>query len=201
MAAAEARASENQEAAEAFFEENKDADGVQTTASGLQYKLDTEGDGPVPTEGQVVTLNYRGTLLDGTEFDSSYGSPEPAEFPVGAVIPGFNEALLLMPVGSEGTIWIPADLAYGDSPPRGSVIEPGSALVFALEILGVSDEESMPAGTVRLDPDTGMDADAGAAGAAGTAGAAGAEMTDGGEAAEQDEEPELDAIHRDVIAD
>ena len=143
-AAAERQAQENQAAEEAFLAENAQAEGVTTTDSGLQYRLDAEGDGAVATEGQTVTLNYRGKLLDGTEFDSSYDSPEPAQFPVGAVIEGFNEALLLMPVGSKGTIWIPSELAYGQSPPPGSPIQPGSTLVFDLEILGVADEAAAP---------------------------------------------------------
>lgn len=143
-AAAERQAEENRAAGEAFFAENADAEGVVTTDSGLQYRLEEEGDGAVATDGQTVTLHYRGTLLDGTEFDSSYGRPEPAQFPVGAVIEGFNEALLLMPVGSKGTIWIPSELGYGQNPPPGSPIQPGSTLVFELEILGVGDQAGLP---------------------------------------------------------
>lgn len=144
IAMAEQQALANREMADAFFAENGAREGVVTTDSGLQYHLETRGEGEVPRDGQIVTLNYRGTLLDGTEFDSSFGAPEPASFPIGAVIPGFNEALELMPVGSKGTIWIPADLAYGDTPPRGTVIEPGSPLSFELEILGVEGASAEP---------------------------------------------------------
>ncbi|BAM02292.1 FKBP-type peptidyl-prolyl cis-trans isomerase [Phycisphaera mikurensis] len=184
MAAAAAAAEANRVEAEAFFARNAGEEGVTTTDSGLQYSLETRGDGEVAQEGQTVTLQYRGTLLDGTEFDSSYGGPEPASFPVGAVIPGFNEALLLLPVGSKGTIWIPADLAYGDTPPRGSVIEPGSPLVFDLEILGLEGEADPAAETEA------RDAAAGAAAAGGT--------PDPGAGDEAEET--LNAEHRDVTA-
>ena len=144
IAAAQQAAEKNQRAASAFFENNAVVEGVQTTDSGLQYKFEEAGEGPTPTADDEVTLNYRGTLLDGTEFDSSYGNPEPAKFRAGQVISGFSEALLLMPVGSKGKIWIPSELAYGQNPPPNSVIEPGSPLVFELEILGLNGSEPQP---------------------------------------------------------
>lgn len=144
LAQAEEQSAANRKVADAFFAENAAKEGVVTTESGLQYQLETRGDGEVATEGQAVQLNYRGTLLDGTEFDSSFDFPEPAVFPIGQVIPGFDEALQLLPVGSKGTIWIPADLAYGDTPPRGTAIEPGSALVFELDIVGIEEEQELP---------------------------------------------------------
>ncbi len=187
MAAAQAAAEENQKMAATFFEENAAQEGVQTTDSGLQYQLDETGTGPTPAEGDTVTLNYRGTLLDGTEFDSSYDSPEPAEFPVGAVIPGFNEALLLMPVGSKGKIWIPSELAYGQNPPPNSPIQAGSPLVFELEILGLNGEDaSTPAN--------------GAAGGAEAAGSSGAAASGGEEPAATDDDG-LMAPHRDPVAE
>lgn len=134
-AAREEAAAENIEAGEAFLAENAEREGVITTESGLQYEVVTLGDGPVPTAGDQVRVHYTGSLVDGTEFDSSQGG-EPAVFGVGAVIPGFSEALLLMPVGSEYRIWIPSDLAYG---PQGSgpIIGPNSVLVFDIELLGI----------------------------------------------------------------
>lgn len=137
-AAAEARelaSAENAAAGAEFLEENADEQGVMVTESGLQYEIMRSGDGPRPTAGDEVQLHYRGMLLDGTEFDSSYGG-DPAVFGVGAVIPGFAEALQLMPVGSQYRIWIPSDLAYG---PQGSgpVIGPNSVLVFEIELLDI----------------------------------------------------------------
>jgi FKBP-type peptidyl-prolyl cis-trans isomerase FklB len=137
-AAAEERermAVENEAAGRAFLEENAQRDDVSTTETGLQYEVLREGDGRMPTAGDQVQLHYRGTLIDGTEFDSSYGG-EPAVFGVGAVIPGFAEALQHMPVGSHYRVWIPSDLAYG---PQGSgpLIGPNSVLVFEIELLDI----------------------------------------------------------------
>lgn len=131
----EQAATENTEAGEAFLAENADRDEVMTTESGLQYEVLAEGDGPTPAAGDQVEVHYTGTLIDGTEFDSSRGG-DPAVFGVGAVIPGFSEALQLMPVGSQYRIWIPSDLAYG---PQGSgpIIGPNSVLVFDIELLGI----------------------------------------------------------------
>jgi FKBP-type peptidyl-prolyl cis-trans isomerase FklB len=134
-AAREDLAVANEAAGRAFLEENAQREEVTTVESGLQYEVLREGDGPVPTAADQVQLHYRGTLVDGTEFDSSYGG-EPAVFGVGAVIPGFAETLQLMPVGSHYRVWIPSDLAYG---PQGSgpLIGPNSVLVFEIELLDI----------------------------------------------------------------
>lgn len=119
-----------------FLAENKKKDGVKTTASGLQYKVMKEGAGAQPKETDTVTVNYRGTLINGAEFDSSYKRGQPATFPVNGVIKGWTEALQLMKTGSKYQLFIPADLAYG---PRavGPDITPNSALVFEVELLEV----------------------------------------------------------------
>src|SRR5207247_8132362 len=98
-----------------FLEENKKKPGVKATASGLQYKIEKEGTGAQPKATDMVTVNYRGTLIDGTEFDSSYKRGQPATFPVNGVIKGWTEALQLMKVGSKYQLWIPSNLAYGES--------------------------------------------------------------------------------------
>jgi FKBP-type peptidyl-prolyl cis-trans isomerase FklB len=129
-------AEKNSQAAAKFLAENKTKPGVQVTASGLQYKVLTPGKGASPTVNDTVRCNYRGTLIDGTEFDSSYGRGEPAEFPVGGVIPGWTEALQKMHVGEKWQLFVPADLAYGSQPP-GPPIEPNSLLIFEVELLGI----------------------------------------------------------------
>ncbi|MGE0352111.1 MAG: FKBP-type peptidyl-prolyl cis-trans isomerase [Gemmatimonadales bacterium] len=123
---------ENREAAEAFFLENAKKDGVRTTSSGLQYKVEAEGSGPHPTPTSSVTVKYRGTLLDGTEFDSS--GDNTVTFQVTRVIPGWTEGLQLMRAGARYTFWIPAELCYGlqGSPPR---IPPNAALKFEVELV------------------------------------------------------------------
>jgi FKBP-type peptidyl-prolyl cis-trans isomerase FklB len=126
----------NGKAAEKFLTENKTKPGVQVTASGLQYKVLQQGKGPSPNVNDTVRCNYRGTLIDGTEFDSSYGRGEPAEFPVSGVIPGWTEALQKMHVGDKWQLFVPADLAYGMQPP-GPPIEPNSLLIFDVELLGI----------------------------------------------------------------
>jgi len=130
------KATANKEAAKKFLAENKDKKGVQTTASGLQYKVLKEGKGIKPGSADTVKVHYKGTLLDGSEFDSSYKRNEPAEFQVNQVIAGWSEALQLMNVGSTYELYLPPELAYGDqgSPP---VIEPGSMLIFEVELLDV----------------------------------------------------------------
>lgn len=130
----------NQEAAKKFLDENKGKEGVQTTASGLQYKVVKKGSGPKPTAADTVKVHYKGTLLDGTEFDSSYKRNKPAEFRVDQVIPGWTEAMQLMNVGSTYELYLPPELAYGDrgAPP---VIEPGSMLIFEVELLDVTKGE------------------------------------------------------------
>ncbi len=130
----------NRKQGEAFLSANKTKPGVQTLPDGLQYKVLKEGTGPKPTANDTVTVNYRGTLINGKEFDSSYKRGQPASFPVGGVIRGWTEALQLMPVGSKWELYIPPDLAYGD---RGSGpdIGPGETLVFEVELLSIGDKK------------------------------------------------------------
>jgi FKBP-type peptidyl-prolyl cis-trans isomerase FklB len=126
----------NAAAGQKFLADNKAKEGVKTTASGLQYKVMKEGSGATPKTTDTVTVNYRGTLIDGTEFDSSYKRNEPISFPVTGVIPGWTEALQLMKVGSKYQVFIPANLAYG-AQGAGQVIGPNSTLIFDVELLGV----------------------------------------------------------------
>jgi len=126
----------NEKEGEAFLAENKKKEGVQTTASGLQYKIITAGTGEKPTTKQTVTVNYRGTLIDGTEFDNSYKRGQPATHPVTGFIKGWTEALQLMPVGSKWQLFIPADLAYG-AQGYGQTIGPNATLIFELELLSI----------------------------------------------------------------
>jgi len=120
---------------EDFLTANKGKEGVKSTASGLQYKVIKEGKGPKPKPTDTVKVHYRGTLLDGTEFDSSYKRGEPVEFPLDQVIKGWTEGLQLMPVGSKYQFWIPANLAYGEPGNRG--IPPNSTLIFEVELLDI----------------------------------------------------------------
>jgi FKBP-type peptidyl-prolyl cis-trans isomerase FklB len=133
----------NKKEGDAFLAANKIKDGVVALPSGLQYKILQEGTGPKPTAADTVTVNYRGTLVNGTEFDSSYKRGQPASFPVGGIIKGWTEALLLMPVGSKWQLFIPADLAYG---PRqaGPTIGPNSTLVFEVELLSIQPKPATP---------------------------------------------------------
>ena len=133
---AKVQAETNKKEGDAFLAANKNNPAVMTTASGLQYKVITEGKGPKPTPEDTVSVNYRGTLIDGTEFDSSYKRNQPATFPVKGVIPGWTEALQLMPVGSKWQLVIPANLAYGDRG-AGAVIGPGAVLTFEVELLSI----------------------------------------------------------------
>jgi FKBP-type peptidyl-prolyl cis-trans isomerase FklB len=119
---------------EKFLAENKTKEGVKTTESGLQYKVLEEGEGPSPKVGDTVTVNYRGTLVDGTQFDSSYDRGEPATFPLTGVIPGWTEALQLMKKGSKWMLYIPPDLAYGERG-AGNRIPPNSTLIFEVELI------------------------------------------------------------------
>lgn len=121
---------------EKYLEENKAKDGVMVTDSGLQYEVITEGDGPKPTAEDTVSVHYVGTLLDGTEFDSSVARGQPAEFPLGGVIPGWTEGLQLMNTGSKYRFVIPSDLAYGDRG-AGQAIGPGATLIFEVELLEI----------------------------------------------------------------
>ncbi len=130
----------NKTASAAFLAENAKKDGVKTTASGLQYKIITEGKGVKPKADDVVEVNYKGTLIDGTEFDSSYKRGQSVTFPVNGVIPGWTEALQLMPVGSKFELYIPSDLAYGENG-GGQLIGPNQALVFEVELLDIKKPE------------------------------------------------------------
>jgi FKBP-type peptidyl-prolyl cis-trans isomerase len=126
-------AEKDKQEGEAFLAANKEKPGVQTLPDGLQYLVITNGTGPVPGPNDTVTVNYRGTLINGTEFDSSYKRGQPAQFPVGGVIHGWTEALEKMPVGSKWKLFIPAGLAYGEQGNRG--IPPNSTLIFEVELL------------------------------------------------------------------
>lgn len=132
----EAQYGPNRMAGEKFLEENKTKEGVVTTASGLQYKVITEGTGEKPTATQKVSVDYEGRLIDGTVFDSSYKRGTPTSFQVNQVIAGWTEALQLMPVGSEWELYIPYQLAYGDRE-TGRDIKPYSALIFKVKLHGI----------------------------------------------------------------
>jgi FKBP-type peptidyl-prolyl cis-trans isomerase len=131
------QANKNKQAGEDFLAENRKRDNIVTTSSGLQYEVLTAGKGEPPKATDNVTVNYRGTLLNGNEFDSSYKRGEPASFQVGGVIPGWQEALQLMKTGSKWKVFVPPDLAYG---PRGagSVIGPNEVLIFEIELIKVN---------------------------------------------------------------
>jgi len=126
---------------ETFLAANKTKPGVVTTPSGLQYKILQPGTGPKPTATDKVVCNYKGTLINGTEFDSSYKRGQPATFPVGQVIKGWTEALQLMPVGSKWQLFVPADLAYGDRG-AGNDIPPGTTLIFEVELISIVDKSA-----------------------------------------------------------
>ncbi len=127
----------NKKEGDAFLAENKSKEGVVTLPSGLQYKILKEGTGPKPATTDTVVCNYKGTLLDNTEFDSSYKRGQPATFPVGGVIKGWTEALQLMPVGSKWELFIPPDLAYGARGGPGGGIGPNATLVFEVELMSI----------------------------------------------------------------
>lgn len=129
-------AARNLEESTTFLEQNKTREGVVTTASGLQYIIVAPGSGPRPRITDKVKVHYRGTLIDGTEFDSSYRREQPSVFTIGDVIPGWREALLLMPVGSTYRFFIPPQLAYGPRSP-GPPIGPNATLIFEIEMLGI----------------------------------------------------------------
>ncbi len=126
----------NKKEGDAFLAENKTKQGVVTLPSGLQYKILKEGSGPKPSASDSVVCNYKGTLIDNTEFDSSYKRGQPATFPVGQVIKGWTEVLQLMPVGSKWQVFVPSDLAYGPRAPGGA-IGPNSTLIFEIELLSI----------------------------------------------------------------
>jgi len=134
QAAQGAEGEKNLAASKAFLEANAAKEGVKTLPSGLQYKVVTEGSGPKPAATDIVTVNYRGTLIDGTEFDSSYSRGKPATFPLNRVIPGWTEGLQLMGEGSKWILYLPPDLAYGEQG-SGAKIPPQAALIFEVELL------------------------------------------------------------------
>lgn len=141
VAASKEAATKNAAEGEKFLVENKKKEGVKTTASGLQYKVLKEGSGPSPKETDTVVTNYKGTLLDGTEFDSSYKRNEPASFPVNRVIKGWTEALQLMKPGAKYQLFIPSTLAYGERG-AGRDIGPNATLIFEVELLSIKPPEA-----------------------------------------------------------
>ena len=135
----------NKKEGEAFLADNKTKDGVVTLPSGLQYKILKEGTGPKPAATDTVVCNYKGTLLDNTEFDSSYKRGQPATFPVSGVIKGWTEALQLMPVGSKWQLFIPSELAYGARGGPGGGIGPNATLVFEVELMSIQPKAEVQA--------------------------------------------------------
>jgi FKBP-type peptidyl-prolyl cis-trans isomerase FklB len=133
----------NKKEGEAFLAENKKKEGVVTLPSGLQFKVITVGTGKMPKLTDTVTVNYKGTLIDGTEFDSSYKRGQPATFPVNGVIPGWTEALQLMKEGSKWQVFIPSNLAYGERG-AGNQITPNAVLIFDVELISVKSGEDHP---------------------------------------------------------
>jgi FKBP-type peptidyl-prolyl cis-trans isomerase len=134
----------NKQAGQQFLAANKSKPGVVALPSGLQYKIVKEGTGPKPTATDTVVCNYRGTLINGTEFDSSYKGGQPATFPVDKVIKGWTEVLQLMPVGSKWEVYVPSDMAYGERSP-GPEIGPNSMLIFEIDLLSIRDKNAAPA--------------------------------------------------------
>jgi FKBP-type peptidyl-prolyl cis-trans isomerase FklB len=139
VAEMEQQAAKNKAEGEAFLTENAKREGVVVTESGLQYKIIEPGEGEPPGPADVATVHYRGTLIDGTQFDSSYDRGQPAAFPVGGVIAGWSEALQLMKPGAKWQLIIPAELAYGDRG-AGQDIGPNSTLLFDVELISVEKE-------------------------------------------------------------
>lgn len=139
MAAQQAAASENKAKGEAFLAENAKKEGVVSLPDGLQYKVLTTGTGKKPAESDVVLCNYKGTFIDGTEFDGSEKQGKPVSFPVKGVIPGFKEVLQLMPVGSKWQVYIPPTLGYGERGTPNGVIGPNSTLIFDIELVSIQE--------------------------------------------------------------
>jgi FKBP-type peptidyl-prolyl cis-trans isomerase FklB len=151
----------NKKEGDEFLAANKTKAGVTTLPSGLQYKILQPGTGPKPAASDTVVCNYRGTLIKGTEFDSSYKRGQPATFPVSGVIKGWTEALQLMPVGSKWQLFLPADLAYGDRG-AGADIGPGATLIFEVELLSIQakndkNQDKNPGKNQDKNPDKGPD--------------------------------------------
>ncbi len=145
-------AEENKTQEEAFLRENKKKAGVHTLESGLEYKVIKEGTGSKPTLYDKVTVNYRGTLIDGTEFDSSYKRNQPATFQVNGVISGWSEALPLMKTGSVWQLFIPSKLAYGEAGAGNGVIPPNAMLTFEVELISIGDVAPSPGGAATSAP-------------------------------------------------
>jgi FKBP-type peptidyl-prolyl cis-trans isomerase FklB len=143
----QAESATNKKAGEEFLAANKAKDGVITLPSGLQYKVLTEGTGPKPAATDSVLCNYKGTLIDGTEFDSSYKRGQPATIPVSGVIKAWTEALQMMPVGSKWELFVPAELGYGERQ-AGPQIGPNSTLIFEVELLSIQPKEAPKAAPV-----------------------------------------------------
>jgi FKBP-type peptidyl-prolyl cis-trans isomerase FklB len=151
--AAKEASEKNRKAGEEFLAANKGKEGVVTLPDGLQYKVLTPGNGPKPSATDTVVCNYKGTLIDGKEFDSSYKRGQPATFPVSGVIKGWTEALQMMPVGSKWQLFIPPDLAYGERQ-AGPDITPGSTLVFEVELMSIQPKTAAaPEGAEKGTPD------------------------------------------------
>jgi FKBP-type peptidyl-prolyl cis-trans isomerase len=143
MQAQQAAATENKTKGDAFLAENGKKDGVVVLPDGLQYKILTAGQGKKPVETDTVLCNYKGTFLDGTEFDSSAQAGKPVPFEVKNVIPGFREVLQLMPVGSKWQVYIPSSLAYGERG-AGGVIGPNATLIFEIEVVSIQEAGPIP---------------------------------------------------------
>jgi len=137
----QAVADSNKAEGEKFLADNATKEGVVTLDSGLQYQVITTGDGAKPAATDTVEVHYRGTLIDGTEFDSSYKRNSTVSFPVNGVIPGWTEALQLMTVGSKWNLYIPSDLAYGPNGTRGGPIGPNATLLFEVELISIKGNE------------------------------------------------------------
>ena len=140
IAKRQALGEKNKKEGEAFLAENKKKKGVTTLPSGLQYKVITNGKGKKPKPTDTVTVQYRGTLIDGTEFDSSYRHSQPATFPVNGVIPGWTEALALMQEGAKWLIFVPSNLAYGEKG-AGTQIGPNATLIFEIELISIQEKK------------------------------------------------------------
>jgi FKBP-type peptidyl-prolyl cis-trans isomerase FklB len=140
MAKQQEVAKKNKKEGEAFLNENKKKEGVKTLPSGLQYKVIKEGTGKKPKLNDAVTVNYRGTLIDGTEFDNSYKRGQPASMQVSGVIPGWTEALQLMGEGAKSQLFIPSNLAYGERG-AGAMIGPNATLIFEVELISIQEKK------------------------------------------------------------
>ncbi len=151
MAESKAAGEKNTKEGSEFLAKNKTEKGVVTTASGLQYSITKEGTGPKPKATDMVSVNYRGTFIDGKEFDNSYTRGQPATFPVTGVIPGWTEALQLLPVGTKAKLFVPGNLAYGERG-AGQQIGPNKTLIFEIELLSIQPNPAAAAPTAATTP-------------------------------------------------